>query len=485
MFALRVGSLMVLARLLEPRDFGLVAMVTVVTGIFHLFQDAGLSMVTIQRPTISQEQISTLFWVNMLVGLVLGLLTLVSAPILVSFYREPRLFWVTVASASGFLINAAGVQHGALLNRQMRFTALAVIETLTQLASAVAGIGMALAGFGYWSLVGLTLAQPVTYTSAVWLATHWVPGRPRRRIGIRSMLVFGSTVTLNSVVTYVSSNLEKVLLGRYWGTEALGLYGRAFQLINIPRENLNSAIGLVALSALSKLQDDPPRFRSYFLKGYSLVLALTMPVTIGSALYAEEIILVLLGPGWTEASTILRLLTPTVLVFGLINPLRWLLYSIGLVGRSLKMAVVLAPLVIGAYAAGLSRGPNGVAFAYSAVMMAWLIPHIAWSIHKTMISSKDIYTTASRPFVSACVAGAVAFAVTSVVGQGFPALWRLLLGGGTLGIVYVGMLFYAMKQKAFYLDLLKGLLRRPGPAEKEPLPPPAGSQEPGRDEGPF
>ena len=103
----------------------------------------------------------------------------------------------------------------------------------------------------------MTVTLPLITTVGFWLTTGWVPGMPHRRAGIRSMMRFGGTVTLNGLVVYVASNFEKVLLGRFWGVDALGIYGRAYQLINIPTDNLNSAAGEVAFSALSRLQDDP------------------------------------------------------------------------------------------------------------------------------------------------------------------------------------------------------------------------------------
>src|SRR5262249_238989 len=152
------------------------------------------------------------------------------------------------------------------------------------------------------------------------------PGRPRRDTGVRSMLRFGGTITLNGLIVYLAYNLEKVLLGRYWGAAALGFYGRAYPLINIPTENLNSAAGGVAFPALARIREDPVRLRSYFLKGYSLVLGLTLPITIASALLADDMILVLLGPKWNGTATIYRLLAPTISIFALINPLGWLMF---------------------------------------------------------------------------------------------------------------------------------------------------------------
>src|ERR1039458_7022434 len=375
-FTLRLVSLMVLARLLGPKDFGLVGMVTVLTGVLIMFRDFGLSAAAIQRPIVTEEQLSTLFWINILVGAGLTLLTAAMAPVIAAFYHEPRLVAVTAALASSFIFNAAGVQHGALLQRQMRFTALAVVSTISLVVSTAIAIGGAMAGYGYWALVAMTLTAPVINTVGFWLTAAWIPGRPRRQVGIRSMMHFGGTVTLNGLVVYIASNFEKVLLGRFWGADALGIYGRAYQLINIPTGNLNSAAGEVAFSALSRLQDDPSRLKSYFLKGYSVILALTLPITLACALFADDMIRVLLGPKWTAAAPIFRLLAPTIVVFAIINPLFWLLSSLGLVGRSLKMGLVIAPLMIASYVIALPYGPQGVAFAYSTVMMLWALPAI-------------------------------------------------------------------------------------------------------------
>src|SRR5262249_39079569 len=116
------------------------------------------------------------------------------------------------------------------------------------------------------------------------LVARWVPGRPRRQSGLRSLMRFGGTMTLNGLVVYIASNFDKVLLGRFWGAEAIGLYGRAYQLIRIPTDNLNGAIGEVAFAALSRIQNDNDRLKRYFLKGYSLVLAVTLPITVACAL---------------------------------------------------------------------------------------------------------------------------------------------------------------------------------------------------------
>jgi PST family polysaccharide transporter len=467
-FVLRIGSLMVLARLLDPKDFGLVGMVTAFTGVLNLFRDFGLSSATVQRVEVSEEQISTLFWINSLVGVILWLLLASVSPLVASFYREPRLLWVTVVLATGFFFNAVGVQHSAMLQRQMRFTALATIDIISLVVSIAVGIGMALYGLKYWSLVGMTIVAPLVTTISLWISTGWIPGAPKRGVGVHSMMRFGGTITLNGLVVYVAYNLEKVLLGRFWGAETVGIYGRAYQLINIPTDNLNSAVGEVAFSVLARVQKDADRLRSYFLKGYSLVLALTVPATIACALFGEDLISVLLGPKWKAAVPIFRLLSPTILMFAMMNPFSWLLFSMGWVNRSLKIALVIAPLTISAYLIGLPYGPRGVAFAYSTAMCIWLVPHILWCIRGTNISFGDILGVVKRPVISALVAAAVAFGVQFQFGQALQPLLRLVIGCGILLSVYTLMLLYVMGQKVFYVDLVRGLANRTPVEENSP-----------------
>ncbi len=455
-FLLRVGSLMILARLLGPKDFGLVGMVTAFSEILTWFRDFGLSSAAVQRPIITDQQVSTLFWINMSFGALLTLVMVAMAPAIAAFYHEPELFRVTVVLALGFLFNAAGVQHSALLQRQMRFTSLAIIGVVSFSVSAAIGIGGAKAGYGYWALVAMSVTSPLIATIGFWLATGWVPRMPRRRAGIRSMIHFGGTLTLNGLVAYIAYNADKVMIGRLWGADAIGIYGRAYQLVNIPTATINSAVGEVAFSALSRLQDDPVRLRSYFLKGFTLVLGLTLPIAIACGLFAQDVVFVVLGPRWKDTAAIVRLLAPTIGVLAIINPLGWLVYSIGLVARCLKIALVFAPVMITGFLIGLPYGPRGVAFAYSAVMTLWVIPHVSWCVHGTAISLWDILLAVSRPMFAGVLAGGLAFGVQLCTQ--FVSPWpRLVIETSVFFVTFFAVLLFAEGQRSLYVDLLRGL----------------------------
>lgn len=455
---LRTCTLMIMARLLDPKDFGLVGMVTAMIGIFSVFRDFGLSAAAVQRATITPEQSSTLFWINLLVGATLSLLTMSLGPFVAHFYHQPHLVEVTAVLATAFFFNAAGVQHTSLLERQMRFVTLSVIDMLSLFISTSTGILMALHGCGYWSLVATTTVTPLIYSISVWIIARWIPGRPHRRMGILSMMRFGGTLTLNGLVMYLALNLDKILIGRFCGVEALGIYGRAYQLINIPTDNLNSAAGGVAFAALSRLQHDPERMRSYFLKGYSFVLSLTVPIAIVCGLFANDMIHVFLGAKWGSAVPIFRLLVPTTVGLAILVPIGWLLSACGLVGRGLKISLMLAPLLIAGYAIGLHWGPAGVAVAYSSVMALSVIPILAWAVRGTPVVLRDLLLAMGRPILSGIVAAAIAFGLQMLWGGVLSPLLRLVAGVVAVTCVYAWMLIYVMQQKQLYGEIIKGFL---------------------------
>jgi PST family polysaccharide transporter len=267
-------------------------------------------------------------------------------------------------------------------------------------------------------------------------------------------------------VYYAASNFDKVLIGRYLGIEALGLYGRAYQLMSIPSDNLNTAAGEVAFSALSRVQTDAAVLRNYFLKGYSLLLTLTVPLTVACGAFSVDVIGVFLGAKWTAVAPIFRLLAPAMLVFAIVNPLGWVLTAMGRVGRGLKMALVLAPLMITAYVAGLPYGASGVAAAYSIVMLLWVLPAIAWVVHDTPLSVRDILVTISRPLGASGLGAACAVGLRILYGENVSPFPRLVLESAVLFAIFAGTLLFPMRQRAFFMDVIRPWTRRASSAEE-------------------
>jgi PST family polysaccharide transporter len=460
-FALRTGSMMVLARLLTAEDFGLQGMVVVMTGFLALFRDAGLSAVTVQRDTLSHDQVSTLFWINAAVGTVLAVLLVVMSPAIAAFYHDPRLTSICVVSGLAFLIHGFSIQHYALLQRQMRFAALGVIEIVAVSIGALVGVRMALLGYGYWALIGMAAATPLVTAVGCWTCLPWIPGAPKGHRDMRRMLSMGGTLTLNSVVVYVAYNTEKILLGRFWGAEALGVYGRAYQLISLPSELLMSGVATVAFPLLARLQSDPARLHRAFLRGYSVVLSLTIPTTLGCAVFAGEIVQIMLGPKWRGVVPVFRLMVPTILGFGLINPFAWLLISSGRTRRSLHIALLIAPVTIAGAVLGLRFGPKGVALALSAMMTVLAVPVIVWARTGTTMTGRDIWEAIRCPLAAGLVTAAVGVAVSVGLGARVSPLAYVVFGGFLIYAVYFLVLLFPLKQAELYRDLVRHVVRRP------------------------
>jgi O-antigen/teichoic acid export membrane protein len=465
--ALQVGTMIILARLLSPTDYGLQAMVLTLTNFLSLFKDAGLSAASIQRENLTHEEISTLFWINVAVGTFLAILLASVAPLLADFYKEPRLLRITLASASIFVFNSLGVQHIALLNRTMRFGAWVKIDVSANVIGATVAIGMAALGFGYWSLICQNISIPIAAMTGSWIAMPWLPGRARWTPALRSMVRFGGTVTLNSIVTYVAYNTEKVLLGRFWGAASLGLYSRAYQLVSLPVQQLMGAVGAVAFPILSRMQTDAERLRRSYLKSHSVVVAITVPVVISCALFANEIVRILLGEKWIRVALILRLLSPTILVWALINPISWLLRSTGRVVRSLKIALLICPVVILGVVIGLSRGPAGVALGYSLAMVLLAVPAVAWAIHGTGITNRDYWDCIKRPLLAGAIAGVTAWLIQFFFKNALTSVPLLAIESIFFCAAYGGFLLFVMGQKDFYVDLAKHILNRREPSPVE------------------
>ena len=257
---------MAMARLLAPKDFGLYAMVTTVTGFLRIFQDAGLSMATVQRQEITHAQVSNLFWVNVGLGSVTTLFVAALAPVVAWFFREPRLVGITLVLSVTFLLASSAVQHIALLNRQMRFGAIAMIDIVSLLAGYLTGIGMALSGYGYWALVGAAVTQVAVKLVLAWLISGWRPKLPSRNTQTWHMLTFGADITAGSLMYSLARGADNLLIGRFFGAAAVGLYSRASILLIRPLEQFTIPINAVLIPALSRVQTEPSDTGEHFFK---------------------------------------------------------------------------------------------------------------------------------------------------------------------------------------------------------------------------
>ena len=379
-FLISTTSTIVLARLLTPQDYGLIGMVAVVTGFVSIFKDMGLAIATIQKEEINGDQVSTLFWINVVISIAVMLVTTAIAPAVAWFYGEPRLTLVTVGFAGALVFGGLAVQHEALLRRQMRFTSLAVIEISSLIVGIVAAVIFASHGARYWALVVNQLVQAITYAVGVWIICGWIPGRPRRHSGVRSMFAFGGNLTGFHVINYFARNLDNMLIGKFWGSWQLGLYAKAYQLLLLPIDQINSPIAAVAIPALSRLADSPERYRRAYLRILQKVAILTMPAMAFMIGCSDWIITLVLGPQWIDASRIFALLGIVGLVQPIANTTGWLFMTQGRTRHMFQWGLIGASIIIISIIAGLPWGAVGVAASYSSVFLLIVTPLLFWFV---------------------------------------------------------------------------------------------------------
>ena len=378
-FLLNLVSTMILARLLTPRDFGLVAMVTTVTSFLRVFKDAGLSIATVQREKITHAQVSNLFWINVAVSTMCTLVVAGLAPLIAWFYHDPHLFTVTLFLSTTFLISGSTVQHQALLKRQMRFKSLALIDLGSMAIGVLVGVVMALLGCRYWSLVGSSLSTEASGLLLTWSISRWRPQLPVRGSGIRPMVHFGASRTAGDLITAIARGTDNLLIGRFYGSNAVGLYSRASALLIRPLELFLGPINSVFVPALSRLQSHPERYRSTFLRLYEaialfaflftgLVLALSRPLT-----------LVLLGPKWEQAAVIFEGFTIAALCVPLANSSAWLFISQGRGREMLVAQSVYSFATVLSFVVAVPFGPVGMAIAFSVSSLLVRVPMFYFS----------------------------------------------------------------------------------------------------------
>ena len=443
---LNLMATVVLARLLTPADFGLVAMVTVVIGFTIMLRDLGLSSAMIQREDLGHGQVSTLFWVNAAAGLFLTLLIMACAPLIAWFYGRPQLVSVTLALATLSMLDGLSIQHQALLRRQLRMVALAVIDLLSLLAGILTAIVLAWRGAGFWSLVAMQIASMTMRTALTWLTSGWRPDWSANLAEVRGMLAFGGQLTGARMVNYASRNVDKLLIGKFWSAQELGVYAKAFAGSVVAFEKAIHSLSRVAVPTLSRLQDDPARFRTYFQTAVLLLATVALPVAAALILEAEAAVRMVLGAQWLATIPLLKILAAVAVAHLLAGPIRWGLVSLGRGERLLRWRTFEALAKVIGIAIGLRWGVIGIAWGLLIVNAVLAVPALWYCFYDSPLRIRDVAEVIWKPLVATLAAsgvvlgmrylgaGGINFVVDfalelAALGAGYLAVWLLLPGG--------------------------------------------------------
>jgi len=374
----QMGTLVVLARLLPPQAFGLLAMVAAIGLVLDLVKEFGLSGATIQKTGITHAQVSTLFWINAGVGAVLAVLLFLAAPLIADFYGQPELEGIARWLALGFVASGLTVQHWALLRRQMRFGAIAGMETTADLASFAVSITLALNGAGYWALVVQRLIPPMLLLAASWIVCRWRPSRPAPAAGVRALLGFGASVTVSQLATAFARSVDQILIGWLWGPAVLGLYERTTRLLLLPINTINAPVYAAAMPALSRLHDQPARYRSMFCQVMQKLGLLTMPTFALAAVTADWVVEILFGPAWRQAIPLAALFSVSATFLPVLMAAGLLYLTQARTTELLRATLIDAAIAVAAILIGLPWGVVGVAASIAAIGLFLRAPLAFW-----------------------------------------------------------------------------------------------------------
>lgn len=462
--AVQMASVIVLARLLSPRAYGLVAMVLAVVGVAHIFRDFGLSPAAIQAPSLSHAQRNNLFWLNTGIGTVLALAMVLAAPIIQAVYQTEHIADITRALAITFLLSGAATQFRADLNRSLSFLKLAAADVLSSLLALGIAILVAVSGGSYWALVAQQITQGTTLLVMVVVMAGWIPRAWVRGTPIKSFLTFGWNIVGSQLINYVANNLDSFIIGVRFGAGPAGLYNRAFQLLMRPLTQLRSPSTTVALPTLARLQEDPERYGRYLLRGQ---VTLSYPITILLAVVAgasAPIVDLFLGQQWHGAIPIIQFLTiagvfQTLAFVGL-----WVYLSQGLTRELRRYTLLSASIRAICVGLGSFCGATGVAAGYGlGPAIAWPLA-IWWLNRKTQIPAQDLFKTGLKIITLGLFVFGASLAVSTLLAGEAPPL--RLLGSAvsaviTFSVVATTVPAYRRDAHQIFEVLQKGLTRSP------------------------
>jgi O-antigen/teichoic acid export membrane protein len=382
-FLIKTAATMFLARHLMPENFGVVGMVLAITEFANLFRDLGLSDATIQKDQISKSQVSNLFWMNIVIGFALMLLVSASSIFVSNFYHDDRLVWITAALSITFFFNGSIVQHTAILRRNLKFDLLGIIKIAGTAIGTGTGLLLAYLKFEYWALVWMNIVNSLVTVILTWILCNWKPMMPTRRSDMRELLKFGGNITGFNVLNYFSRNLDNILIGKYNGAFALGIYQKAYQFMLLPISQLRTPITLVSLPVLSSLVKEPVRYRRYYYNIVFVFAFISMPCVVILGVYSDQVINLLLGPGWEQSAEIFKILAFAAFIQPVATTRGVAMISSGDTSRYLRWGAVNAVCLTITFFIGIAWGGIGIAIGYTIYTYLSLVPSLLYCFKKT------------------------------------------------------------------------------------------------------
>jgi len=459
--AIRFVLVIILARLLSPHEFGLMAMLTVITQFLVLNSDLGFEQALIHRREITEAHRSSVFWLMILVGLVLGVALVAGASWIAKFYGVDGLTALTRLVAAVFVLRALGVVPRALVARQLDFRIVAARRCAAVALGGVCAVGLAWRGFGVTSLAVELLVTTAAESLLLLVACGWRPRFEFAGAAVRDLLGFSVYRPAARTLSYWAQHIDKLLIGRFLGSGPLGLYGRAYNLARLPVLFVSRAIVNVMFASLASIQDDHRRVRRVYLRTIGAVALATVPMCLGLSVTAEPLVIGVLGPQWRAAVPILRLLALAAAVQSITTLASSLYLSQGRADLQFRLTALQRLSTIAAIFIGLRWGVLGIATALVLVSLINALPTLYFAGRLIGLPLAAVLAETAPVLIAAAIMTAAVAAVDAWTSHGLPPLTLLSVEVLTGALVYwVALLI--LRARA-YFDVL-GLLWLPASA---------------------
>src|SRR4051812_39695267 len=414
-------------------------MVIALTGFAPMLIDLGTSEASTQKTHISQSDISSLFWLNIAIALVLTVLLAGGSSAVAVFFGEPSLTGIALALSGTFILTALSTQHYALMRRAMQFRHIAIIDISANLIGSAVSVAMALTGWGYWSLVAKPIVTAALTAVFVWMSCHWVPGRPRFSSDVKELVGFGLGVTGFTMTDYLAKSADRLAIGYFQGAGPLGFFQNAFTIYSNVLSILTEPLHNIAASSLSKLRNDIAGLKHAWQTALATLSFFSGLIFAILAVIGQDFVVLLLGQKWAPAGPLLCIFAVRGIAQSVERTMGWLHVAAGRADRWMRWGVYSAVVQLLALGAGLPFGVTGVAIAYAIAMFGLFVPALVYSGHPLGIRSRDVLQAIGPQTAAGLAAVAVGFLVQLEFLADVSPLMRIFVSGLICLVTYLAI----------------------------------------------
>ena len=457
----------ILANLLTPKAFGLVALASVFVAAMKLIQEQGMADALVQRQDLEPEHLDTAFWISVGLSVALALVLTLGSSLLAGIVNEPDVAPILAWLSLSLILSGFSSVQRAILTRELRFASLTVRTLSSVVAGGVVGVTAAFAGFGVWALVAQLITLELVGVIALWTASDWRPSFRFSRSHFRELFVFGSSVLGFRLLRFADRRVDNLMVGSLIGATALGFYVIAYRLLNLIINVTTSVIGSVAFPVFSRIQGEPEQVRKAYYKAVRQISVVSFPAFIGILVVAPQVTRLVFGSQWDASVPVMQVLAIAGLAQSVLFVNGVVLKSLGRPGWRLVIMAVSVAFLVAAFAVAVQWGIVAVAWALVVVTYGMAPVWLAATNRLVGLAVRPYLGQVGPPFIASMMMAGLLVGLELVV-DGWPLLWQVVMLIGTGIATYSLILWLVARPMAKEtLSLVRLSIPKRGPTGSE------------------